>query len=142
MWDPYLIKDIQVLEKIQRRAVRWVFSDYNCQWSSSVSSMLQHLQWPTLAECRLFARLSTFYKIVQNLSAPQMPSYYRIATNRLTHQYHPLHFVIPFTRTNYYINSFYPRTIRDWNNLPISMIELDSIPFREIFYNCIDTTSN
>ena len=125
VWDPYLIKDIQALEKVQRRAARWVFSDYS--WSSSVSTMLNHLGWPTLAERRLFTRLSTFYKIVYNLSAPQMPSYYSTTANRLTRQYHPLRYMIPPSRTNYHMNSFYPRTIRNWNNLPTSVIDSDSI---------------
>ena len=65
-------KDIQALEKVQRRAARWVMSDYS--WSSRVTIMLDHLGWPTLSERHLFARLSTFYKIVHHLSAPQLPS--------------------------------------------------------------------
>jgi len=125
VWDPYLAKDIQALEKVQRRAARWVMSDYS--WSSSVTVMLDHLGWPTLAERRLFAQLSTFYKIVHHLSAPQLLSYYP-TTNRLTRQYHSLHFVIPPSRTNYHLNSFYPRTIiHDWNNLPILTNESNSI---------------
>ena len=119
VWDHYLTKDIQGLERVQRRAVHWVMSGL-------VSTMLNHLGWPTLAERHLFARLSTFYKIVCHLSAPQMPSYYPI-TNRLRCQYHLLHFVIPPARTNYCMNSFYPWTICDWNNLPTPIIESDSI---------------
>ena len=42
-----------ILEKVQRRAARWVMSDYS--WSSSVTVMLNHLGWPTLVERRLFA---------------------------------------------------------------------------------------
>ena len=125
VWDPYLAKDIQALEKVQRRAAHWVMSDYS--WSSSVTVMLDHLGWPTLAECRLFARLSTFYKIVHRLSAPQLPSYFP-TTNRLTRQYRSLHFVIPPSRTNYHLNS-------DWNNLPISTIEPNSMNFRRISHN-------
>ena len=43
IWDPYYIDK---LELIQRRAARWVLSDYNR--TSSVSLMLQQLSWPTL----------------------------------------------------------------------------------------------
>ena len=29
VWDPYLLADIQSIEKVQRRAARWVSSDYS-----------------------------------------------------------------------------------------------------------------
>ena len=29
VWDPYLLADIQSTEKVQRRAARWVSSDYS-----------------------------------------------------------------------------------------------------------------
>ena len=38
-----------------------------------------------------------------------------------------LHFEIPFTRCNNYKYSFYPRTLRDWNNLPIMTIESETV---------------
>ena len=38
--------DKNKLESIQRRAARWVFSNY--RRTSSVSSMLQQLSWPSL----------------------------------------------------------------------------------------------
>jgi len=34
VWDPHLAKDINELEKVQRRVARWTVSGYN--WSSSV----------------------------------------------------------------------------------------------------------
>ena len=46
VWDPHLLKDNNKLEKVQRRAARWITSNYN--WSSSVTSMLELLQWHTL----------------------------------------------------------------------------------------------
>ena len=40
-WDPYLIKDITAIEKIQRRAVRWVTSNY--MTGEMVLPLHQHL---------------------------------------------------------------------------------------------------
>ena len=63
---------------------------------------------------------------LHNLSAPQIPSL-------LFNHHQPSHMPISSTtlrstsRTNYCINSFYPKTIHDWNNLPTSVFELDSI---------------
>ena len=45
VWDPYLFSDIQSIKKVQRHAARWVSSNYNK--FSSVTSMLNNLQWPT-----------------------------------------------------------------------------------------------
>ena len=60
VWDPHTATDILSIEKIQRRAARWVTSDYG--WTSSVTTMINALQWPTLSNRRKSARLSTFYK--------------------------------------------------------------------------------
>ena len=37
-WDPYLIKDITAIKKIQRRAARWVTSNYD--WRNGISIIL------------------------------------------------------------------------------------------------------
>ena len=44
VWDPYLQKNMQSIEMVQRRAARWVKSDY--RYDSSVTSMLADLRWP------------------------------------------------------------------------------------------------
>ena len=46
VWDPCYNVDVDKLEKIQRRAARWVISDYNR--TSSVTQILNQLSWPTL----------------------------------------------------------------------------------------------
>jgi len=50
VWDPYQEYLIYDIEKIQRRAARWVLSDYS--YYSSVTDMLNRLKWPTLQEKR------------------------------------------------------------------------------------------
>ena len=46
IWDPHLNKNILAIEMVQRRAARWVESDY--LWTSNVTSMLCDLNWSTL----------------------------------------------------------------------------------------------
>ena len=53
------------LEMLQRRSARMVCSDY--RRTSSVSSMLQQLQWPTLQERRAQAKATMMYRIVCQL---------------------------------------------------------------------------
>ena len=49
-WDPFYQKDIDRLERVQRRAARFVFNDY--KQISSVTSMVSKLGWKPCAERR------------------------------------------------------------------------------------------
>jgi len=67
VWDPYLKKDINSLENVQRRAARFVMHDN--QWTSSVSEMIDRLGWTSLADRRKNIRLALFYKAVHGIAA-------------------------------------------------------------------------
>ena len=83
--DPHQQYLIDNIEKIQRRAARWVLSDYRQQ--SSVTNMLNQLHWPTLQLRRYVSRLSQIHKIVyHHNTAINMPSYY-MPTTCLLHAY-------------------------------------------------------
>ena len=129
VWDPYQQNDILSLEKVQRRAARWVLSDYGTL--SSVTNMLEILDWSSLESRQRISRLQTLYKGINNLSGLSIPHYF-LPTQRSTRHHHFYHFIQPSTRTNYYQNSFFPKTIKDWNNLPVTIIESENI---DIFTN-------
>ena len=74
VWDPHQQCDIQAIEKIQRRAAWWVMSDYGRH--SSVSGMLEFLNWPTLESRRRISRLKAIYKGINKLSGLSIPSYF------------------------------------------------------------------
>ena len=63
VWDPYLIKDINTLESIQRRAARFVIQDHSRL--TSVSSLLKDLNWAPLKDCRQDIWLAMLFKIVK-----------------------------------------------------------------------------
>ena len=71
VWDPFYNTDIYKLEKIQRRAARWITSDYSRH--ISVASLLSSLNTPTLQHRRNSSRLSLFYSIVNNLLPINIP---------------------------------------------------------------------
>ena len=71
VWDPQSKCATQRLEK--RRAARFVLRRYHN--TSSVSDMLDHLQWPTLAQRRCCYRLTLLYKITHNLVAVPSSQY-------------------------------------------------------------------
>ena len=118
VWDP---QDIQHLEKVQRRAARWALNNYG-QYNS-VTSTLEHLGWDILLKkAHIITRLQTLFKLLLNDYALEIPHHYLHPT-RHTRQYHPQHFIIPNSSTVTYQQSFYSKTINEWNNLPTAIIE-------------------
>ena len=63
--DPYQKYNSDKVERVQRRAARFVKSRYRRY--SSVSDMLDELGWPPLSQKRHEARLILFYKIINGL---------------------------------------------------------------------------
>ena len=61
IWDPYLRKDIDALEKIQRKAARWVKSQYS--HTVSVTNLMNDLKWAPLADRRRNNKLCLLHKI-------------------------------------------------------------------------------
>ena len=88
-WDPYLKEDKTRIEMVQRRATRYIVNRYHN--TSSVTSMLEELKWPTLEERRQRARLVSMYKIVNGLvkidatDRPAQPS--RTSRNMSQHSF-------------------------------------------------------
>ena len=63
VWDPYEQKHKQAVEKVQRRAARFVLNRYHN--TSSVSGMIAQLGWKSMEQRRRTARLTALYKIQQ-----------------------------------------------------------------------------
>ena len=65
VWAPHTQRDTSSIESVQRHAARFVFNDY--AFNSSVTEMLQRLNWPSLSSCRDYMKAVTMFKIVHNL---------------------------------------------------------------------------
>ncbi len=130
VWDPYTQKNKHRLEMVQRRAARYVLRRYHN--TSSVTDMLHELKWETLEERRRQQRLTMMYKIHNGLVAVNKDAYMCPAT-RLSKSNNPLAYMIPDTGPDYYNQSYFPRTIREWNHLPTNIVKattLDSFKSR------------
>jgi len=112
IWDPFTEANIWKLEMVQRRAARIVFSDY--RRTSSVTTMLHHLQWPAFQERSARAKVTMMYRIVNCLVEVPTTS----LTTTISARGHRLHDLAPFARTS----SFFPDTICLWNSLPQSVV--------------------
>ena len=123
-WNPHQKGDIQKLEMIQRRAARFVQNRYHN--TSSVSDMIYQLEWPTLEERRRTASLSVMYKLMNNKlkidTAQKL-----IPNERPSRNSNAKAVQMPACRTAARKESFYPRTIREWNALPTATVLAPSL---------------
>jgi hypothetical protein len=124
VWDPHKKTQIYSLERVQRRAARFVTNNY--QRTASVTEMLHHLQWQTLALRRMQYRLVMLYRIVNGLIAiPTHP--YLVPILRPTRHTHKLAFQRPHCNNNQYLYAFFPWTIAQWNGLPGTIVTASTL---------------
>ena len=121
VWDPHTRTQINQIEKVQRRAARYVTNRYHN--TSSVTDMLHNLNWPSLDIRRTRVRLIMFYKIIHHVVAIHPLDTLLLPTTTIT-RYNSSH-TYQHIRTDKdsYKYSFYPRTIIQWNLLPIHVHE-------------------
>ena len=118
VWDPSTQNLSHKLEAVQRRAARYVTGDFSRE--SSVTAMLNQLQWPTLQLRRQHAKLTMFYKIVHQLiDIPAQP--YLLPASTTTRGHHE-RFLVPTSRLILHQGSYFPSTIRLWNALPAQLV--------------------
>ena len=118
VWDPYQQIHQANLEKVQRRAARFVKNDY--KHTSSVTDMLLELNWDLLQDRREKARLVAVYKETHKL-VPSNISQHLVSKSRTrpnTRSSHELNYEVIRPNKDCYKFSLYPRTITTWNALP------------------------
>ena len=104
VWDPHKQNQIDQLEMIQRRAVRFISGNY--QREASVTEMRERLNLPTLEERRKQARLTMFYKANSNQMAVHLPEYIK-PRERITRRSSQRHIRVA-TNVDAYKYSFFP----------------------------------
>ena len=108
-------QNISSLEKVQRRAARFLFRDYSRE--SSVSCILSALGWPLLSERRKCQRLNFTFKASQTPNDIGLSKYVSLSHSRIRRS-HDIKFNHLPARTDFFKFSFFPRTIPIWNSLP------------------------
>ena len=107
--------EVNKLEGVQRNAARFVCSEYRRGPGISVTALLKELQWPSLADSRLIARLTLFYNAhTGKISIPlcnlldRSDSRTRGAKNNYKYL---------STKNTAVGQSFFPKTLKDWNKI-------------------------
>ena len=147
IWDPNNQGDIDKLEKIQRRAARFITRDYRLRSPGSMTNMLKELKLPELQQGWKELRLTLLFKIAEGLVPPipsdlylttktegreiqQNPRFRDYETTNIVSKYETNNsraFVIPRSGTNVYTNSFFVRTVVDWNHLGNGIVTAGSL---------------
>ena len=112
-WNPHINKivnkanttrNINHLEGVQHRAARFVVHNYS--WETSGSTLASALSWPTLEQRRAEARLTTMYKITNNLLDIN-PNQCLMPRHSQTRSNHPHKYRQISISHNYYKYSFF-----------------------------------
>lgn len=127
VWDPYTLKNKHKIENLQKYALR-ISSG---RWAASYEELLDHFKLPTLASRREYLRVTTLHKLHSGHSylPPDILKLQPVTSTRscssTSNSYR-----IPFARTAQFQNSFLPRTLQVWNNLPYDIIDNDHSSFK------------
>ena len=119
VWDPSGIGLQEELESVQKRAARFVTGNYLYE-TGSMTSILGQLKWESLKKRRKDSRLILLYKGLKGKA--RLPVDDLIPKTRLARNQHFMFFRLPSASIDAYKCSFFPQTIKDWNNLPSSLI--------------------
>ena len=110
---------------VQRRAARFVTRRYRN--ISSITDMLNYLEWETLETRRRKLQLTVISKIIHELIDIPLSEYLTPASSR-TRASHSLKYQQHSTSTDCFKYSFFPpRTIPVWNRLPVTVAEAPSL---------------
>ena len=123
IWDPFTQANIRKLEMIQRRYARFVCNDH--RRTSSVTAMLNQLQWSSLQERRAQAKVAMIFCINNSLiSIPQAVLTPSLSSSQRGHDQK---LQVPYARTQVLQRSFFPDAIRLWNSLPQAAVTCTSL---------------
>ena len=117
VWDPHQQHPNRALDQVQGRAAGYVYNIYTDRTSGCVTRMINDFQWENLQERRRISRPIMLYKIRHGLVNVNANSYLKQSDNRTRSSNR-------FYQEESYFISFFPRTVRDWNQLPPQLGDL------------------
>ena len=104
--------------------------EYCCHiWAGNPSCYLELLDKPQKQTCRAVASLSLFYRYYFGRSSSELAQLVPLPFSRggstcYSDRLHDFSVTIPICYKDVYVNSFFPRTARLWNSLPLECFPL------------------
>ena len=125
VWDPHERVDINNIEMVQRRGARFVKHLYhNRQIKCNRPTRRPEMEITRNKKKRV--PLTIMYKIVNQQVAID-PDKYLMKPQKQSRSANTNSYVVPYASTTSRQQSFFPRTIRDWNQLPLSIKKAGSV---------------
>lgn len=116
VWDPYTNHNIRKIERIQRKAVRFIYSKYSR--TDSPSQIMLANKIPSLESRRKCFRLDFLSSLSKGALSIDPSPFLSPLQTRPTRHHNPNAFAPYFAATDTFKYSFFPRTIQEWNELP------------------------
>ena len=138
VWDPHHQIDIELLEKVQKRAARFVTGNYT--WEHGNSDLnLKTLGWDTLQERRIRNKLITLQKA--RLELIDIPIEHLDFKTRQTRFYDESSYAREFSDIDGHRFSFFPDTTHIWNHLSKEERLSEDIDNFTSYLNTVDLTT-
>ena len=118
VWDPHSKCLQEELEKVQNSTARFVTRNYTFE-EGSMTGILEQLKWESLKKRRTDNRLLLLHKGLKGKA--RIPTDDLIPKTRRCRNSHSKAFQLPSASIEAYKCSFFPQTIRDWNDLSDSL---------------------
>lgn len=124
VWDPYTNVNTHKLERIQNKAARFIFNRYG---PASVSELVAKAGLKRISEKNKISRLLFFFKIIKGQLKSTTAEYLELSSGYSTRQRHRFT-VLPFQpKNNVFKYSFFPCTVKEWNELDNIIVEATDI---------------
>ena len=88
---------------------------HNYNRHASVTTMLQHLDLPTLQQRRQHSKITMLYRITHKLASSPTTTYTTPATRNTQH------YILPYAHTHVFKSSFFPSTIKIWQHVQLRL---------------------
>ena len=118
------IDQSQSFGAVQRKAAHYVCNDYTSRTPGCVTKMLSDLRWEPLEVRRRHDRLCMLYRIQHSLVDIPIERYLQVCDSRTRG---PAKFFQERITDTTYTNSFFPRTVRDWNKFSSTVVSAASL---------------
>jgi len=113
VWDPHLVKDVKLIEDVQKFALRVCLKS----WNSNYESLLSYCRVPTLSNRRKVLKLCLVFNIMTGRVVYTNKPFERAIAHYPNRHANATQLSIPFARTNNFKNSYFPSTTALWNTL-------------------------
>src|SRR5215469_16679454 len=134
VWSPYLQKDINVLERVQKRATKMI---PECR-GLSYEERLNICGLTTLRKCRLRGDLIETFKLLKGFDKMDCKRFFKMSSVISTRG-HNMKLGKKFSRTGTRKNFFSQRVIDGWNKLPQEVVDPETV---NQFKNRLDKFAN